>query len=77
MSVQDLGNELCEMYNGADKGSAVVMIHFFGIKFASQIRENGAHASDIVRVAGMNDSYVTEIQKGIRLAEFVDVKASV
>lgn len=77
MSVQDLGNELREMYNGADKGSAVVMIHLFGIKFASQIRESGANASDIVRAAGMNDSYVTEIQKGIRLAEFVDVKPSV
>ncbi|MGI9013676.1 MAG: HTH-like domain-containing protein [Phycisphaerales bacterium] len=74
MSAQELGNTLREMYDGADKGSAVVMIHLFGIKYATQIRESGANARDIVRAAGMNDSYATEIQKAIRLAEFVDVK---
>ena len=77
MSAQDLGNKLREMYDGADKGSAVVMIHLFGIKYADQIRDSGANASEIVRAAGMNDSYATEIQKGIRLSEFVDVKPSV
>lgn len=74
MSSQKLANILREMYDGAPSGDAVVMIHLFGIKYAKEIRESRASARDIVRAAEMSESYATEIQKGVRLAEYVDVK---
>ena len=75
MNANELGAILRDMYQGADNGYAVVMIHLFGIKHAEQIRTSDATAKDIARAAGINDSYATEIQKGVRLAEFVTIKS--
>ena len=76
MTAQELGTVLRYMYRGADKGSAVVMVHLFGVKYAALIRQSGANASDIVRAANMSESYAREIQKGINLAKYVEVKPS-
>ena len=74
LTAQQLGDILRDMYENAKEGYAVVLIHLFGIKYAEQIRDSGVTPMDIVRAAGINASYSTEIQKGIRLAEFVTVK---
>lgn len=74
MSTLELAEQLRAMYRGAGKGDAVLMIHLFGIKYATQIRDSGASAKDIVLAAGINESYAVEVNKGVNLAKYVQVR---
>lgn len=73
MTVIELGNKLKEMYEGSN-GDKTAMIHLFGIKYADVIRNNRFTPREILQVAQMPDSYFAEINKGIKLAKYVDVK---
>ena len=72
-----LGQELKRMYDKAPRNEQVTMVHLFGIKNGETIVSNGLKASDIVQEAGINDSYKTEVSKGIKLAAYVDIKTGV
>jgi len=74
MNGNELSEKLREMYRGASQGDAVVMVHLFGIKYANEIRESGASPKEIVLAAGMSESYGVEVNKGINLAKFVQVR---
>lgn len=74
MNVNELSEKLREMYRGASQGDAVFMVHLFGIKYANEIRESGASPKEIVLAAGMSESYGVEVNKGINLAKFVQVR---
>jgi 5-methylcytosine-specific restriction protein B len=52
------------------------MIHVFGIKYGHIIKENQLSAKEILKYAGMSETYVTEIHKGMRLAKYVTLKAN-
>lgn len=69
-----LGERLGAMYHNAQRGDAVVMIHLFGIQYADQIKGSGAAVKDIVAAAGISESYVIEVHKGIKLAKYVRVR---
>ena len=71
MTLQQLGEKLNEMYFKSNDGEAVVMIHLFGIKYASEIKESGASMKAIAITAGIGEAYGTEISKGVKLAKFV------
>ena len=73
MTVYELGNKLRKMYEtkGANK---TTMIHLFGVIYSSEIREAGIKPKEIVKAAQMNDSYSTEVNKGMNLAEYVVLK---
>ncbi len=72
MDAKQLGKKLKEMYEV--KGvSQTTMIHIFGILYANEIDESDVKLSDIIKEAGMNESYHVEISKGIRLSEYVSV----
>ena len=71
MTENELGRVLKEMYEGAPKGYQVANIHLFGVKYASVIGEHNYKATDIIRAAGINSSYATELSKGIKLARYV------
>ena len=71
MTVNELGKILHSMYDGADQGDKVAMIHLFGIKYAGEIIETNAVTKDIADAAGIPLSYGTEISKGVRLARYV------
>lgn len=73
MTVLELAATLREMYGNAPDGDHVVMIHLFAIKYASFIEATGATCKDIAKAAGIQASYGTEIRKGVRLAEYVQV----
>ena len=73
MTVIELGSILKEMYEGSS-GDKTVMIHLFAIKYADEIRGNGYIPREIVKATQMPDSYFAEINKGIKLAKYVDVK---
>ncbi|ACM63588.1 hypothetical protein L8Y20_01640 [Campylobacter lari] len=58
------------MYENAPKGNKVTYIHYFGIKFAEEIRKNSLN--EIVKYANISKSYVAEIAKAISLADVLN-----
>jgi len=72
MHTSDLAAIFEKRYHNAEKGEAVVAIHLFGIEYADHL--DGHSLKEICTLANVPASYVTEIHKGIRLAEFVIMK---
>ena len=72
MQVPELARALREAVNRAPEGERVVSIHLFGIRHARDLRE--VSLRDVVDGAGIPRSYVTEVHKGMRLAEHVVAK---
>lgn len=54
------------MYENADKNFKSASIHMFGIEYAPYITDN-VSLKEIVNIAGINDSYRSEITKGINI----------
>ena len=75
MTLIELGAKLSEMYNNAQKGDSVAMIHLFGIKYANQIKNSNYSKKDIISQSGISTSYLTELTKGVKLAEYVTPKS--
>ncbi len=73
MTVVELANILLSMYEtkGVNKST---MVHLFGIIFADEMINADIKPIDVIRSAGIQDSYQTELNKGINLSEYVDVK---
>lgn len=67
LSIEELGHILRDMYDNASAGSKVSSIHMFGIKYGQLIRENNYKAAEIIRIAGINESYNVEVSKGISI----------
>jgi len=74
MTLIELGTKLNEMYSNAPKGDAVAMIHLFGIKYANEIKKSEYSKKDIIKQSGISTSYLTELTKGVKLAEYVILK---
>ena len=74
MNLIELGKELKKMYENAQSGDAVCMIHLFGVRYARQINQVDCTAKDIAEQAGIPMSYETEIRKGIKLSKYVSEK---
>lgn len=49
----------------------ILAIHMFGIKYGKCIRKNKYSVNEIVKKSGINDSYFVEINKGIKLSQYV------
>ena len=71
MTLQQLGEILNQMYLGSEEGEMAAMVHLFGIKYAKEIRDCGASMKAIAKAAGINESYGTEISKGVKLSRWV------
>lgn len=65
--------ELKKMYENAPYRDQVTMIHLFGIKYATELKD--LHIRTIAVRATGKASYVTEINKGIRLAKYVILRS--
>ena len=74
MTLEEAGRRLREMYDTAPYGEQVAHIHLFGVKYADELE--GLSNVDIVRQAGMYESYSTEVAKGRRLSKYVRLKGS-
>jgi 5-methylcytosine-specific restriction protein B len=72
MQIKDLANELKRQYFSAPEKEKAVTVHLFGIKFADQI--DGKSCKEIATLAGINESYGTEIRKGVNLAKYVKLR---
>lgn len=71
MTLNELGSTLRKLYEEAPKGDAVAMIHSFGIRYATEIKASEFSKTDIIRQSGISTSCLTELVKGIKLAEYV------
>ncbi len=74
MTKVELGNKLKNLYDDANTGEKVTMIHLFGIKYGEIIRDNEYTFKEIAKEAGISETYKTEISKGANLAKYVTVK---
>lgn len=70
MTVKELGLKLENMYKNAPNGNKVTYIHYFGIKFAEEIKKNSP--SEIVKYANIPESYKIEIAKAVSLADVLN-----
>ena len=66
-----IADELKAMYEKAEDGEAVTMILLFGVRYADAIKANRFSVKEIVAQAGLRSSYVTEVNKGLKLAKYV------
>ena len=65
-TAERLGNILKKMYENAEENFKSASIHMFGIEYAPYIIDN-VSLKEIVNIAGINDSYRSEITKGINI----------
>ena len=72
-----LGQELKRMYEKANRNEQVAMIHVFAIKNGKTIIENNIKSVDIIKAAGLQESYKTEISKGVKLSNYVELQKDV
>jgi len=66
-SLQELADILKDMYSNADDKMQVASIHIFGIKYGKNITEHFYRVPEIIRAAGLNESYATELSKAINI----------
>lgn len=66
-TIQELGSILFEMYSNAEDKMQVASIHIFGIKYGKNIIDKEFRAPDIIKAAGLNESYSTELQKALNV----------
>lgn len=71
MTLNELADVLSDMYRNAPHGDSVAMIHLFGIKYAREIKTLEASCKAIAKAAHINESYGTEISKGVKLSKYV------
>ena len=50
------------------------MIHLFGIIYAEQLEKNNIKPLEVVKAAQMPESYATEVSKGMKLSQYVELK---
>ena len=74
MELEELAEILRDMYFNSEEGEAVAMIHLFGIKYAEDIQSLGVSKRAIAQAAGLEESYGTEISKGVKLSRYVYLK---
>lgn len=70
-----LGGILSDMYKGAPEGDKVTFIHLFGIKYADIINNNKLSIKKILEYSSVKSSFATEVNKGVKLAKYVGVRA--
>ena len=69
--MNDLAEQLRRALLAAPKGDRVVTIHLFAIRHGERLK--GVNLKDLAARAGIGESFGTELRKGIRLAEFVQI----
>ena len=75
MTEYELGQKLKEMYEeGIQKKEKTTQIHLFGIIYADVIRGNNLNIVEIIKFSGISSSYNVEVNKGIKLSKYVELK---
>lgn len=66
-TIDELGIKLKEMYDNPRKTGHKAAIHMFGFQYGECIDNNQYPISEIIKRAGLNDSYKTEVSVGINI----------
>lgn len=74
MQLEELARRLRQRYDSAKRNETVCQVILFGIEYHEDIYDSGAFVHEIVSAAGLPNGYVSEVCKGIRLAEYVALK---
>ena len=75
MNVSEAARRLREQYDAGKRvGKATTAIHLFAVQHADSLSR--LRIAEVLKQAGLPASYVTEIHKGIKLAEYVQVTRS-
>ena len=73
MTINEAAQKLKNTYDNAPRGCIAVSIHLFGIVHAKELAE--LPIAEVCERAGLKPSYVgTELHKGMKLADYVQVK---
>lgn len=70
----ELAALLRAMYDGAKRNEAACQVHLFGIKYARELQECGCPLKEIVQLSGISMGYLSEVSKGVKLAQYVELK---
>ncbi|MEI8204109.1 MAG: hypothetical protein WCH34_13900 [Bacteroidota bacterium] len=70
----DLAEILKEKYHNAKNGESVASIFLFGIKYGQLIRRKNISINELIKLSSLNDAYVTELNKGVKLSEYASIK---
>lgn len=70
----ELAALLRAMYDGAKRNEAACQVHLFGIKYAKELQECGCPLKEIVQLSGISMGYLFEVSKGVKLAQYVELK---
>lgn len=70
----ELAALLRAMYDGAKRNEAACQVHLFGIKYAKELQECGCPLKEIVQLSGISMGYLSEVSKGVKLAQYVELK---
>ena len=73
MSAYELGMKLKAMYS-LEHINKVAMIHLFGVIYGKTMRSENIKPIEVLKAAKMPESYVTEINKGINLSQYVTLR---
>ena len=71
--VDELALKLRRRCEAPGLGGKVVEIHLFGIEFADDLMT--VPISSVISRAGLQESYKTELRKGINLAPYVSMRS--
>ena len=78
MTVDELAQILKKMYDAAAQGEINTQIILFGIKYCHELERERAMDRGVVRkvisMSGINRDAANEINAGIRLVKYVDLK---
>lgn len=66
-TIQELGDILKGMYSNAEDKMQVASVHIFGIKYGKNIIEKQYRVSDIIKAAGIKESYSTVLLEGLKI----------
>lgn len=69
-----LGLILKTVYANAPSNEKSLMIRLFGIKFGKIIKDNHLSIPIIIKYSGLSSSYQAEVNKGIGLSKYVQMK---
>ena len=71
--IDTLAKKLKSMYDSTNTEKAA-MVHLFGIIYADEMARYGISAAEMIRAAGLTKGYNSELSKGIKLSEYVQLK---
>lgn len=67
----DIADQLRNAYETAGNGNRVVAIHLFAIEHAGRLK--GMNLKDLAARAGISENYGPELNKGVKLADYVEI----